>query len=183
MVQGHVVKCYIECQPILDLVGLVACPVEVECCYISRYIHSDIDGPGDGYVDIIDRGSILFIGTNTDIPAIQLFSAVNCDVAEILPFKGCSRGRNSNDRLVRVFVRLGEVGLHFEVRQQRVASVKVDGEISRSSQREKWSGPVVPAHWYGDVRTKIKADELGAVKDVRGADSSLELEEDKKKMN
>ena len=160
----------------------MACPVEVERCHISRHIHSDIDGPGDGLVDIIDRGSILFIGANTDIPAIQLFGAVNCDVAEILPFKECSRGGNSNDRLVRVLVGLGEVDLDFEVRQQRVASVEVDGEVSRSSQREEWSGPVVPTHWYGNVRTKIKADELGAVKDVRGADSSLELQKKKGKL-
>lgn len=181
MVQRPVEKCDIQCKPILDLVGLVAGAVEVERCYISRHIHSDIDSLGDGDVDIIDRGKIRLIGTNADIPAVHLFSAVNCDVAEILPFEECSGGANSNDSLVRVLVWLGEVGLHFKVRQQRIGSVEVDGEVGRAGKREEWSGFVVPGHWYGDVGTKVHADELGAVKDVRGANSSLKLEEKKKR--
>lgn len=179
MVQRPVEKCNIQCKPILDLVGLVASAVEVERCYISRHIYSDIDSLGDGDVDIIHRGSILLIGANADIPTIYLFSAVNCHVAEILPFKGCSGGANSNDRLVRILVRLGEVSLHFKVCQQRIRSVEIDGEVGRAGKRKEWSGFVVPGHWYGDVGTKVNADELGAVKDVCGADSSLNLEQEK----
>lgn len=173
MVQRPVEKCGIQSKPELDLVGHVAGAVEVERCEIFRHIQSDIDSLGEGDVDVVNRGSVLLICTNTGIPAIHLLCTVNCDVEEILALKGCSGCTDSNNRPVRVLVRLGEVGLQLKVGQQRIGFVEVDGEVGRAGKREEWSGFVVPGHWYGDVGTKVKADELGTVKDIHAADSSL----------
>ena len=113
VVKGLVEESGIHCQPILDFVCLVAGAVEVESCEIPCHIESDINGFGDGNEDIINRGGVLVVGTNAYIPAIHLFSFVRGDIAEEPPFVACSRSRNGNGRLVRVFVWLREGDLHF----------------------------------------------------------------------
>lgn len=113
VVKGLVEESGIHCQPILDFVCLVAGAVEVESYEIPCHIESDINGFGDGNEDIINRGGVLVVGTNAYIPAIHLFSFVRGDIAEEPPFVACSRSRNGNGRLVRVFVWLREVDLHF----------------------------------------------------------------------
>lgn len=115
MVEGPVKKRGIQSKPVLDLVCLVASAVEVERCEIFRHIQSDIDSLGEGNVDEVNRGSILLICTDAGIPAIYLLRTVNRDVKEILALKGCSRSTNSKNRLVRVLVRLSEVGFKLKV--------------------------------------------------------------------
>ena len=173
MVERPVEKCGIQRKPVLDLVGHVAGAVEVERGEIFRHIKSDIDSVGEGNVDEVNRGSVLLTCTNASIPAIHLFRTVKGDVEEVLALKGCSGRTDSNDRLVRVLVRLGEVGFELKVGQQRIGFVQVDGEVGRAGKWEEWRGFVVPGHWYGNVGTKVKADELGTVKDIHATDSSL----------
>ena len=173
MVERPVEKCCIQSKPVLDLVGNVAGAVEVERGEIFRHVQSDIDSLGEGDVDEVNRGSVLLTCTNAGIPAIHLFCMVKCDVEEILALKGCSGRTDSNDCLVGVLVLLGEVCFQLKVGQQRIGFVQVDGEVGWAGKRKEWSGFVVPGHWYGDVGTKVKADELGTVKNIRAADSSL----------
>ena len=123
MVERPVKKSSIQSKPVFDLVGHVAGAVEVERGEIFRHIKSDIYSLGEGNVDEVNRGSVLLTCTNASIPAIHLFCMVEGDVEEILALKGCSRRTDSNDRLVRVLVRLGEVGFQLKVGQQCIGFV------------------------------------------------------------
>lgn len=82
MIQRSVVKSYVKRKTILNLVGHVARSVEVERSQVTRDIHSDVDGLGQGNTDVVDGGCVFLICANANVPALHLFSAVNGDVAE-----------------------------------------------------------------------------------------------------
>lgn len=176
MAKRSVEKSHVKRKTILDLVSKVTLAVEVERGQIASHIHSDVHSLGNGYSDKVDRGRVFLVGSYADVETMLLFRSVNGDVAVVFALEGCSRSADCEDRLVRVFVQFGVVEFKFEVGQQWVCFVKVNGEVRRAGEWEKRSSFVVPSHWNRDVRAEVQTKKSGAIEDVCGAYASLRRE-------